>query len=262
MATVSVDIEKFLHRMRALNEVLKRPLRDVVNSGARVCAISLAKSTQPSRKGDQTGAGVKEMGEKAVARDIHRVYGNAGDAYQRIRNPRLKGAFWAHYKKHDYEKATEVARNADVQVSDFDGGSAHRAELRSRRPVITLSSPKLYIIKPRERQKLKKYIKFQQAKVGTAKGGWVDCVRVLGGTPRGLKQDNDITANWITRHGRGYGAAVKGGSDFDPTVVITNRIPYVRSLLSKSAEQYAKGIAHDRMIQNLEYAVKAQARKI
>jgi hypothetical protein len=258
MPKLSVDISKFIHRMRALNKVLERPLRDVVNSGARTCAISLAKSTQP----DGTGAEAKNQGETAVSRDILKVYGNAGGAFEAISDTQLKKAFWHHYKKGDFKQAIQIAKNAHVPVGKFDGGSLHKTLRGTRRKVIRISKPGLYIIEPNERRKLERYIQFVQRDVGTAKGAWVDCVRVLGGTPRGLRQENDITANWITRKGRGSGAAIKGGSDFNPTTTITNRIPYVRQLLSTSAENYAKGIARDRMIKNLEYAVKAEAKKV
>ncbi len=252
-----VDVSGALRKMRALGNVMQRPLRDVLDSGGRTLAISLTKSTQP----DGTGNDAKTEGEKAVARDILRVYGNAGGAYERI-NPRLRGAFWKHYKSGDFDKAERVAHDAGVPVADFDGGAAHKSERRSRRPVVLTRTPRLFIIKPSERKKLERYIQFHQREVGTAKGGWVDCVRVLGGTPRGLRQEGDITANWITRKGRGRGHATRSGSEFDPRLRITNRIPYIDQLLSSSAKRYAEGIAHRRMIQNLEYAVKAEARKL
>jgi len=259
MATRStVDISGALRKMKALANVMQRPLKDVLDSGARVCAISLAKSTQP----DGTGAEAKAQGEGAVRRDILRVYGNAGGVYERISNGQLKGAFWKYYKNGNFERAAQIARDAGIDVSDFDGGAAHKSLRGTRIPVIRQRQPRIYIIKPRERQKLQRYIEFQQREVGTAKGGWVDVVRFLGGTPRGLRQEGDITANWITRKGRGAGSAVRGGSDFDPKIRITNRIPYIDQLLSQSARNYAEGIAHQRMIQNLEYAVKAEAKKL
>src|SRR5436190_15270338 len=82
MAT-RVSFENATRKLQALGNVLHRPLRDVLDSGARVAAISLAKSTQP----DGTGVEAKEQGEKAVARDILIVYGNAGRAFEAIRNP-------------------------------------------------------------------------------------------------------------------------------------------------------------------------------
>jgi hypothetical protein len=259
MATRStVDISGALRKMQALANVLQRPLRDVLDSGARTCAISLAKSTQP----DGTGAEALARGQGAVRRDILRVYGSAGGVHERISNGRLKSAFWKHYKAGHFDEAANIAKGVGIDVGDFDGGAAHRSLRGTRIPVIRLRQPKIYIIKPRERQKLQRYIEFHQREVGTAKGGWVDVVRFLGGTPRGLRQEGDITANWITRKARGAGTAIRGGSDFDPRIRITNRIPYIDQLLSQSARNYAEGIARHRMIQNLEYAVKAEARKL
>lgn len=257
MAT-RVNFENAVRKLQALGNVLHRPIRDVLDSGARVAAISLAKSTEP--KG--TGAEAKDEGEKAVARDILLVYGNAGRAFEAIRNPTAKKQFWRLCKQREFDVATGIALQNGVNVGDFDGGTAHKAARRKKRPVILKTTkPSIYIIEPRERKKLDRYIKESKDDVGTAKGGWADCVRAIGGNIRGLREDGDITASWITakRKAGGAGAAHHGGTDENPTIVITNRIPYVDQMLSNSARNYALKVAHDRMIENLETAVLHEA---
>ena len=254
-----LSYERAINKMKALANVLQRPLRDVLDSGARVAAISCAKSTQP----DGTGNDSKEEGEKAVARDIYTVYGSAHKVFEAIGDPRQRRAFWSQYKAGNYDRAEDIARASGVRVGGFDGGSAHQAVRRARRPrVPRTTKPFVYIINPEEREKLNKYIEKQKEDVGTVKGGWADVVRALGGTPRGLRTEGDITANWITRKGRGYGKFFRGGTDQNPTIIIENRVPNAEQAFSQSARKYAASVARSRMLENLEHAVKAEAKNL
>ncbi len=257
MAT-RVDFTKAVNKIQALGNLLKRPLRDVLDSGAKTVALRCAHSTQPFG----TGADAKNAGDAAVSRDIQRIYGDAGGAWSAISNQRLRGAFWFHFKAGRYPKAEEIAASAGVEVGGFDGGARHRSERRTRRPLVLQKRPRYFIIRPRERQRLGQYVKQVQGDVGTAKGGWADVARALGSTPRGLRTPGDITANWITRNGHGYGSFTRGGSDDKPTIRIKNSIPWTRQALSESEEDRAKEIGHALMIKNLEIASKAEVRKL
>ncbi len=103
---------------------------------------------------------------------------------------------------------------------------------------------------------LERYTKQEMEKVGTAKGGWADVARALGSNPRGLRTENDITANWITRKGHGFGRAFRGGSDEIPTMRIVNSVRYADHALNGSARHRAIVIGLARMIENLETAVR------
>ncbi len=260
MAT-RVSYERATAKIRALGNVLKRPLRDVLDSGAKVLSISLAKSTQPSR-GEGTGAESLAIGEKALTRDIWRVYGGASKAWQAIGNSRLKGAFWRHYKAGHFSKAEDVARDAGLDVGNFDGGAKHRAARRTRRPIILQHRPSYFCIRPAEIRKIEAYVKLMKREVGKAKGAWADVSRALGANPRGLRTTGDITASWITGKGHGYGKFFRGGSDQNPSIRITSSVDYARQVLSTGAENYAKGIARHRMIENLQHAVKAETKNL
>ncbi len=253
-----VDTSKAFAKIIALGNILKRPLRDVLDSGAKTVAINCARVSQPFG----TGADAKNAGDTAVTRDIHRIYGNAGGAYEAITNARIKGAFWFHYKAGHYSKAKEIAATAGVEVGEFDGGSLHRAQRRDKRPLVSQKKPRYFIISASGQKRLASYIKEEQKHVGAGKGGWADVARALGSTPRGLRTENDITANWITRNGHGYGSAVHGGSDESPTIRITNRIPYADQILDGTAKTKAEQVGRHRMLENLRFAIDAEARKL
>jgi hypothetical protein len=230
-------------------------MRDVVNSGARVMATQMARTAQPFG----TGESARIKGERAVIRDIARVYATPGRAYADITNFRGKAAFWKAIKAKDFSVAELLLQEfgkelAGVPVRSFDGGAAHtnarnpRGRVNQRRPTMIVTN----------RNALDSYRAQEIKRVGTGKGGFADIVRRLGTAPRGLRTEGDITANWITRNGRGFGAAYLGGNDKNPSIRIQNRLPYATNILSGTALSEAKFIARQRMIANLESRIKRE----
>ncbi len=255
--SAKVDINGALRKMQALANVLKRPLRDTLDTAARAAAKEMARTAAPFG----TGEDAKSAGEKAVARDIARVYGSAGGAFEAISNHREKGAFWKHYKAGELDKAKDVAHSANVNVGDFDGGSAHKAA-RDNRGHVKQKKPSIFIIDPRQRKALNGYITFEKSHVGTAKGGFADIIRSTNGTIRGLREPGGITANWITRKGRGFGQSYKGGTDESPTLRIRNSLSYALEALSPGQKARAIQEGYRRAIEALKYAVKSETRHL
>lgn len=252
-----IDITGALRKMKALANVLQRPLRDVLDTAARVTATEMTRRAAPFG----TGEDAKSAGEKAVARDIARVYGTAGGAFEAIGDRRLRGAFWTHYKNGEYDKAADIGQDAGVNVGHFDLGTLHR-RARDSRGHVRQTKPSLYIIDPYHRKNLEAYIKNEQGHVGTVKGGFADIIRSTGGRIRGLREPGDITANWITRKGRGYGQSFKGGSDNSPTLRIRNRITYADQALSSYHKSAAIEAGYRRAITALQYAVKNEVKNL
>src|SRR5438128_924859 len=123
----NVDLHRAIAKLHALANVLHRPLRDVLDSGARTVAINCARATQPFG----TGAEAKASGEKAVARDIARVYATPGKAYQDIPD-KYRGGFWKTYKEGDIDRAQSILDSRGntlrgVPLERFDSGAAHRS---------------------------------------------------------------------------------------------------------------------------------------
>jgi hypothetical protein len=259
-----VDISKAITKIHALGNVMHRPMRDVLDSWARVTAISCAKSTQPATKGSLTGSEAQQVGMKAVARDIAKVYKTPGGAYEDI-NQRYQGAFWKAYKDGDIDRAQAILDAngrtlRGVPMEQFDGGSAHKAARNTTTGRVNQKRPSMIITNPKA---LAKYVEEEQKHVGTGKGGWADVVRAIGGhNPRGLREEGDITANWITRRAHGYGKAFQGGTDEHPTITIESRVPYADHILSGGLRRDAIRIGRERTIENLQHAVRAEARKL
>jgi len=262
MAT-RVSYEKAIAKVRALGNVLHRPLRDVLDSGARVTATQMAHDAQPFG----VGRDAQIRGQKAVTKDIYKVYTTISKASEDISSPRYRSAFWAKYKAGDIAGAQEIINKygshlRGVPIGEFSGGFAHIAARNTTTGRVNLTRPLLIVTNWKA---LEKYVEEERSHVGTGKGGFADIVRAIGGTIRsGTREEGEITASWITtkRKGGGYGSAVHGGTDENPTIRITNRIPYADQILSGSALSEAKRIGRERMILNLQDAVKAETAKL
>lgn len=255
--SIKVDASGALRKMNALANVLKRPVRDVLDTAARATAIEMARLAAPFGTGDDA----RSSGEKAVVRDIYKVYGSARGVFEAILDKRMARAFWKHFKNGEFEKATEIAHNAGVKIARFDGGVAHRG-LRDNRGHVRQRKPAIFIIDPGERKNLNGYILIEKSHVGTAKGGFADIVRSTSGRIRGLRERGGITANWITRKGVGFGQSFRGGGEENPTLRIVNRVRYADGALTPSKKAQAIQEGYRRAIEALKHAVKAETSRL
>lgn len=255
-----MSFDKANAKIRALGEVLKRPMRDVLESGAHVAAISCAKSSQPFGTGEEA----KAKGEGRVMKDIAKVYRTAGGAWKSISNPGEAAGFWKAYKAGEFESAQNILAKSGsiysgVPLQPFDEGAAHKAARSGSTGRVTISSPKAIVVDP---ENLKAYVERKKKNVGFGKGGWADVARVISGSARGLKEKGDISARWILRHAHGLGRAREGGTETHPTITITSLVSYAEHILQGGARTDAIQIARDRMIKNLRIAVEAEAKRL
>src|SRR6202049_1489365 len=202
---------------------VRRTLPEVLESEGRIVAISLAKSTQPFG----TGAAAQNMGERAVSRDIKKVYVTVGDVFASLPDSGEGDArqFWKL-----------------IQAGRYDAGSAilSKADLRYGKSKVNL--------------------------VGYGKSAWAAIARELGGT-RGLRGpklpsgERDITANWITRKGGSHRIARDYANQARPVLTLTSTVRYGDHILSASARSQAIRIAHERIIKQCKMAARYEAQQ-
>jgi hypothetical protein len=224
---------------------------------ARVTAIELALTSQPFG----TGHEAKDKGEKRVASDIYKVYSIPSKAWENIDHPGAKAAFWRAYSSGEFDVAQRFLNEfggdlRGIPLERFDGGAAHRsAQNKTTGRIPDTQRPKMIVTDPKS---LVRYVDKIKGDVGTGKGAWADVSRQISGSIRGLRSKGDITANWITRKSQlGYGQVSRGGTDENPRITITSRIPYASHILSGTALSDAKFIARERGISGL-LGVKAE----
>jgi hypothetical protein len=254
-----VDISRAQLKLKAIADVLHRPLRDVLESGARVTATQMARSAQPFG----TGANAYQLGLSAVRRDILKVYATPSRAYKDINDPHWSALFWKAFKATEFDVAQEVLQNyghelRGVPLGPFDGGTAHRNARNRTTGRVTQRTPSLVVTDP---DRIERYIAEIGKHVGFGKGGFADIARALGKSPRGLRAENDITANWILRH-HGYGKFHHRAESDQQFIEIRNLVHYADQILNGSALAEAKRIGRERMIENLRITVQAETKKL
>lgn len=222
------DYTRALERFRGLTG---KTWPEILRKEGRLLAVSFARATQPFGS-DERG---KLLGEMAVARDIRKVYGTAGDAFKSIEahdTRDLASAFYAAYKQRKYRKAEKILKGSSSPLRDVPFGSFRESdhlERRDARGKVRGKTPTVILTNDRARNA---YIKREQRQVGWAKAGWAVCARLLGGV-RGIPQ-------WVTRHRRAPGGIIdKMRSILDPSITLRNAVPYVDKLLPTSARSEA-----------------------
>jgi hypothetical protein len=247
-------------KIHAIGTIVQRPMRDSLGQVGRLVAISCAKSTQPFGSGQKA----RDDGRNRVAADIYKVYTTIGKAFADIQrnNDRAARAFWAAVQHGDYARAKGILQKdgsllRNIPIELFDDGALHRRQRNSQTGRVTRKTPLMIVRNPRQ---LEAYIKKRQATVGFGKSAWSDIARQLGGT-RGLKDANDITANWILRNA-GRGTIQWMGSKEAPLLRLTSRVSYGGRILPPGARAQAVAIARNRWAESLRAAVRAETRKL
>jgi hypothetical protein len=264
MLIVKTNVTKALTKLGNIRRNVRRTLPEVLESEGRIAAISLAKSTQPFG----TGADAQDMGERAVSRDISKVYATVGDVFAALPTTGAGDArqFWKLIGIGKYDVAQEIlskmgSRFRSVPIGKFDGGSLHR-QARDSRGRVSQKTPSLVVT---DGPALIDYGKSKVNLVGFGKSAWANVARQLGGV-RGLRApklgggESDITANWITRKDAPGRVDRQYGNPSNPRLILTSSVRYADNILSSTQRARAIAIARDRIVKQLQIAAKYEAR--
>lgn len=247
---------------------------------ARSLCVSLANSTQPFGK----DARAKAIGEKAVTRDIDRVYKSGATAVREIAAlplPRGKtatqnakqaaaalaaivlGRSFSKGRKgvRAQTKAQELINRINykpyvyTRVGEFDRGKAHdNARFGKSKRVSKNQFVSQIVTKESD---LAKYFKEKRGNVGIAKSGWAVCAGLLGGF-KGIPK-------WVYRH-TGGGRVVdqskmRPGVFSKPYISMTNTIPWISAVISKGTIQRSIDIQVLKMIKRLSIIASYESKK-
>ena len=176
---------------RKFEQALKRYIRSsdegagsILRKEARLFAVDLVHNTQPFGRNKNS----KTSGERAVVRDVAKVYANSGKVFSEIDKSSKEAArhMYGLLKNDRLPEAEGLLRKvggrfSGLRVQEFDNGSAHRAKRRNGVvPFGTRAS--LVIPEPKDRRE---YSNNVGRRVGWAKASWAADIHKLGGT-RGL----------------------------------------------------------------------------
>jgi hypothetical protein len=278
-ASLTVDASKLQKALKAFIGNTKAEASKEMRIQARMLCVSLANSTQPF--GDDAKA--KTIGEKAVTRDIDRVYKTGSTAVREIaalplprgktatQNAKQAAAALAGLlggkgkgKGKQKPKIGEAQNLLDrirykpyvnTRIGVFDQGQAHNKARFGRRKSVPKNQFVSQIVT--KDSQLSKYFKEKRGNVGIAKSGWAVCAGLLGGFKPIPK--------WVYRHtggGRVNDQSGKGlGIVSKPFIQMTNTIPWINAVISTATIQKSIDIQITKMIKRLRYITAAESKK-
>lgn len=255
----SSDVEEMLKYYVRFSE---KSLADIVRKYARICCVELAYRTQPYRK--QGWENSRVIGTTRVQYDIEKVF-RAQQTIERIlektENDNLRERMQKLFSAGEYKKLGDIlymlgiTRDQMEVVPFAKMPPVHKAQRHlssgrvARRPYGFNYAPSL-----------DRYIKAAQKRVGMSKSGWASCARAIGG----IKGDGarGIPA-WAKRRSHGnHGRIVDRTHDKEnPTILITNQIPWLRRLMRKQEQNAARNFAYLKMIKEIVAILRYERRK-
>jgi len=277
-ASLTVDASKLQKALKAFIGNTKAEASKEMRIQARMLCVSLANSTQPFGK----DASAKATGEKAVTRDIDRVYKSGTTAVRDIASlplPRgktatqnakqaaaaLAGLLQGRTTGKRGAKIVSAAQDlldrinykpyVNTRIGVFDQGQAHNKARFGRRKSVPKNQFVSQVVT--KDSQLTKYFKEKRGNVGIAKSGWAVCAGLLGGF-KGIPK-------WVYRHtggGRVNDQSGKGlGIVSKPFIQMTNTIPWINAVISTATIQKSIDIQIRKMIKRLGYITAAESKK-
>lgn len=235
--------------LRRFPEKIGRTLESLVKQEARGLAVELARNTRPFGFGEKA----KKRGEKAVAKDIHKVFATPEQAYQTAKAADMTEAdrFWAHIQNRRFARAKQALAASPSKWKDLPVGRLdpkwHKASRTGPQANVTRREPAQIITSGKA---LDSYITKIQRRVGFAKGVWLNAAKAVGGRVRGAAQ-------WATRHRQAPGnATVKTGDK--PAVTLISKLDYMDDVTTATGIELALTVAAGR----LRKALATSLRKI
>lgn len=271
--TAKTDTSDLRGKLNQYALITGREVSESVRQFARVACVELAHETQPFGNTKQAG----EMGETAVARDIHKVYYPAtGSKFLRQATRYVEG-YNAKTNRSDSANAKFRERMLRYQMEGNDGALARIAgdigvkdyaldtfdpsrhkQSRDSRGRVRGAKPQLLI---GGEAQFEKYVAATQKKVGLTKAGWAKCAEAIplnrvSSATRGIPQ-------FVTRNkGRASGTIRdQSSSEGNPRVTMTNGTPWCSMVLTPARAFVALGIARNKFAKYLDTAIRKTLRE-
>jgi len=223
------DVNRLLNRYP---EKVGRTLESLVKQEARGLVVELARNTRPFGFSEAA----KQLGEKAVAKDIGKVFALPSDAYEKTKlaDPVAADRFWANIQNRRFSRAEKTLQSSNSQWKDLSVGRLDPALHKWGQ--LGAAKPKQIVTSPKARDS---YIAKIQKRVGFAKGTWINAAKAIGGRVRGSVQ-------WVTRHKQSPGTAtVKTGTK--PSVTLINSLDYIDQVTTATGIDLALQVAAGRL---------------
>ena len=261
--SVKVETLAFEKLLKDYAEIRETTIPKAVAMNARLLCVELARRTQPFGTEDKTG-------RAAVARDIlggKKRYGlfapitsfmEANAKEYGSGNIRLfakkDGTVYGTDRAHFLTSAT-TATLRSIHKQSFKNGNMSSAG-SSTRDIGRWKFIDKYFVPEKA---LKEFVALQQAKVGIAKSGWAACAKQLpkivsGALTRGIPR-------WVTNKLGDFSfgrVEDRTGNIFNPTIVLTNSLPWADKVISPVEQLNAAQIVARKMKTQMARILKSR----
>lgn len=163
---------------RTRSVIMQQQMRRILTRAAEI--------TPPGSEGVKAGTrAARKQGEAAVARDIGRIYGTPGTAYDLLaaRSKAKASAFWMlHQQGQNTEAHRVLYEETGKSFSPFDGGRAHKGQISKRGRVEKRGVRNPFIYAVQDPRALAEYIQEKQDHVHWLAAGWRAAIQSVGGS--------------------------------------------------------------------------------
>lgn len=225
--------------LRSFVELTGRSLLDELKITGRNLAVAMARGTLAVGLTKTQKLG----GEKAVARDINRVFLGAGQVYETLEKEDASSAaeFWRAHKLRDESAMERILQASGVGI----------AVIREPAPHSHWSRKRAFIPNDAVKQR---YIQKVQKQVGKAKAGWALAADACGGH-RGIPA-------WASgsRHPDATGGAIIQPG-IHPSVTIYNRVSYIEDAMVATSIWETTKIAYEKLLKRVQIITRKHMRE-
>jgi len=242
-----------------LAEARKIELPEAVRANARLLAVEFGRRTQPF--GTKQDAGEARV-EKDIGKIIKTEEDGPNEMIAAVTNARIKARLEQLASENRWDVVETIFRNIGFLNSwgdmQYIGSGLRSIHQRNRNPRTGRTARKASKLFFTEAGALQSYITEIQRRVGLSKSGWSDAAKEINTSSRAGR-----FPAWVTRHS-GNGSAIDNTNNLnEPTVTLTNSIPWVDRICPLGERIRAQQIVVAKMKKQiakiLEKAAKASA---
>ena len=249
---------KFNKQLKQLARLSGQTTEEVLWKYSSIFVGQLIRRTQPFG----TGAKARQVGEKAVARDIARVYISPSKLYARVARESRDSAeavYWAIMNGQDEDaagilKKLGLAQEAAMAIGQFDGGGLHQSA-RDHRGRVPARNRQAMIV--RDPSAVSSYAEQVQHRVGGTKAQWLNGFNPRGGT-RGIPR-------WVVAAGprvRGRGRFETRRVAGDLVMYFENTSPWIGVVFDRRGAENSLNIVARRMARDATRKLAANPKRV
>ena len=250
MVKISVDSRELERKLKSLTEQLKKEADESIISMAQIGANQLAIRSRPYGNDKKS----QDIAEKAIYKDINKVYKDFGSTYAMIKklDPKKAKAYAFCMNNNEEENALSIAQSvigSSFTLGAVGEGDALERHRTTKGRVGSVTDP----LGVKEKAEIETLKTKKKISAGLAKSGWIQAgISILSKTR---------VPAWLKKSIGNLGSSEVVKSGWNTTVTLINHVRYASENISDEQIQKAIQNAYKSHIKRLEKIVEALARK-